>query len=243
MQFLELSLQGVRGFSPAVRASLRSGYCLLKAPGAAQPPLSGLCSSMLYPGGRGGDAEYKAAGQPISRASLTMMAADQSIFRVVRSLGGAGALQQLNKTSNQFELVSEDPTEIAEFLRSQLRLPTRKAFESILAFAVQHLPSRRQKPAQKGSSASGLLPPKHAAPRGVEPPKDLSGAEAKLAELEKELLLSKEVEEIQYRLDGVTSKLFELEEKLKSSEALKEKIHEVEQACRQAPTVESLKLP
>jgi len=60
MQFLELSLQGVRGFSPTVRAALRSGYCLLKAAGANQPPLSGLCSSLLYPDGRGGDAEYKA---------------------------------------------------------------------------------------------------------------------------------------------------------------------------------------
>ncbi len=242
MQFLELSLQGVRGFSPAVRAALRSGYCLLKTAGANQPPLSGLCSSLLYPDGRGGDAEYKATGQPISRASVTMMAGDQSIFRLVRSLGGAGALQQLNKTSNQFELLSEDPTEIAQFLRSHLGLPTRKAFESVLALAAHNLPSRRQKSAHKTPSAHGLLSPKPGL-RGVEPPKDLSTAEAKLAELERELMLSKEVEKIQYRVDGVSSKLFEVEEKLKGTEALKEKIREVEQACRQAPTVESLKLP
>src|SRR5258707_6465048 len=95
MQFLELSLQGVRGFSPTVRAALRSGYCLLKAAGANQPPLSGLCSSLLYPDGRGGDAEYKATGQPISRASVTMMAGDQVLFRLVRKPRGAGAPQQL----------------------------------------------------------------------------------------------------------------------------------------------------
>ncbi len=139
-------------------------------------------------------------------------------------------------------MLSEDPTEIAQFLRSHLGLPTRKAFESVLALAAHNLPSRRQKSAHKTPSAHGLLSPKPGL-RGVEPPKDLSTAEAKLAELERELMLSKEVEKIQYRVDGVSSKLFEVEEKVKGTEALKEKIREVEQACRQAPTVESLKLP
>ena len=103
MQFLEFALQGVRGFSPAMRAAMRPGYCLLKVPGANQPPLTGLCTSLLYPDGRGGDAEYKAPGQPQSRASVTMVAGDSSVYRLVRSLGGSGALQQLNKVSNQFE--------------------------------------------------------------------------------------------------------------------------------------------
>jgi len=47
MQFLEFAFQGVRGFSPAMRAALRPGYCLLKAPGANQPPLTGLGTSLL----------------------------------------------------------------------------------------------------------------------------------------------------------------------------------------------------
>jgi hypothetical protein len=109
--------------------------------------------------------------------------------------------------------------------------------------ATHSLPSRRSKSAHKTPAAHGLLPPRPGALRGIEPPKDLSAAEAKLAELEKELVLSKEVERIQFRVDGISSKLFELEEKLKGSEALREKIREVEQACRQAPTLESLQLP
>ena len=118
MQFLEFAFQGVRGFSPAMRAAMRPGYCLLKVAGANQPPLTGLCTSLLYPDGRGSDAEYKALGQPQSRASVTMVAADGAVYRLVRGLGGAGALQQLNNMSSLFVLLSEVPSVFAQFLRS-----------------------------------------------------------------------------------------------------------------------------
>src|SRR5215831_2735068 len=240
MQFLEFAFQGVRGFSPAMRAALRPGYCLLKAPGAIQPPLTGLCTSLLYPDGRGGDSEYKAPGQPQGRASMTMVAADQSVFRLVRSLGGAGALQQLNKVSNQFELLSEDPAEMAQFLRSQLGLPTRKVFESVLAFGIQQLPTRRQRGVQPAPSATGLLPPRPA----LSPlPSQDAGTDLKLKQLEQELALSKEVEQLQYRADGLASKLFEAERKLKASESLKDSIKVAEAAYSKAPTPASLQLP
>jgi hypothetical protein len=239
MQFLEFAFQGVRGFSPAMRAALRPGYCLLKVPGANQPPLTGLCTSLLYPDGRGGDAEYKALGQPQSRASVTMVAADGAVYRLVRGLGGAGALQQLNNMSSQFELLSEDPTEIAQFLRSKLGLPTRKVFESVLGLGIQQLPTRRASGVQTGLSATGLLPPRPAL--ASLPPQD-AGADLKLKQFEQELALSKEVEQLQYRVDGLASKLFEAEQKLKGSQSLKDSIKIAEDAYSKAPTADSLKL-
>ena len=64
MHWVEFALQGVRGFLPSVRVSLKPGYWTLlpQTPGA---PLIGLTSELCFPDGRGGDARY-AAGDGIT---------------------------------------------------------------------------------------------------------------------------------------------------------------------------------
>jgi hypothetical protein len=216
---------------------------VLKQPGQDALPLSGLCAALLFPDGRGGDAEYRGQGQAVSRAAITMMGNDQLVYRLIRNLGGSGALQKLNPADQQFELLSEDPTEIGQFLRSQVGLPAKKAFEALFSFTSRQLPTKRPRP----SAAVASTPPSTTLLMGaaplVEAARDIGAAEAKIAALQAELALSSEVERIQARADEVASTLFGIEERLKGSQTLKEELRRAEGAHSRAPTVESLKLP
>ncbi len=238
MQFLEFAFQGVRGCSPTVRAALRPGYLVLKQPGQDAVQLSSICSALLFADGRGGDAEYRAPGQAVNRAAITMQGNDQLIYRLIRNLGGSGALQKLNPANQQFELLSEDPSEIGQFLRSQVGLPAKKAFDELFSFTSRQLPTKRPRPRVAATSAPPSAKPLMGATPPVEAAKDIGAAEAKIAELEGELALSSEVERIQARADEVASTLFGIEERLKGSEALRKELRRAERAQSQAPTVE-----
>src|SRR5690242_6220696 len=111
MYLLEIAAQGVRGFSATSRAALKPGYLVLKPPSNATP-LAGLALAILYADGRGGDAAFLASGQKLGRIGFTVLGQDQTTYRVVRDLGGPGALHRLNKATQQFEVLTEDAAEM-----------------------------------------------------------------------------------------------------------------------------------
>jgi hypothetical protein len=78
---------------------------------------------------------------------------------------------------------------------------------------------------------------------GVMPVSDIPAAEAKVRELEKELVLCKEVDNLQFEVDGLNSQVFDLESKLRSTDGLKEKVRQAEEAWNAEPTPESFGLP
>jgi hypothetical protein len=67
-------------------------------------------------------------------------------------------------------------------------------------------------------------------------------ARARLAELEKEMALSTEVERLQFRADGVSAQVFQLETKLNAVQTLEKELAHAQQGLQQAPTVEGLGL-
>lgn len=71
---------------------------------------------------------------------------------------------------------------------------------------------------------------------------DPAQARVRLAELEKELALSTEVERLQFRADGVSAQVFQLEARVKAVQALELELAEARQGLQQAPTVEGLGL-
>lgn len=77
----------------------------------------------------------------------------------------------------------------------------------------------------------------------VMPASDIPAAEARLRELEKELLFCKEVDNLQFEVDGLNSQVFDLESKLRGNDGLREKVREAEAAWNAEPTPESLGLP
>jgi len=237
MHWVEFALQGVRGFLPSVRISLKPGYWTLlpQTPGA---PLVGLTSELCFPDGRGGDARYAAPdGASTSKAALWLVGRDGATYRILRELGRSGALHRVNASTRAHDLITEDPMEMAQYLRAQVGFPPRGRYEHLFTFTPSQLPSRRVKRTpQAAARLQGL------AAQTPEPPMDPTQARSRLAELEKELALSSEVERIQFRVDGVTAQVYQLETRVKSAQAVEQELAEAQRGMQQAPTVEGLGL-
>jgi len=235
MHWVEFALQGVRGFLPSVRVSLKPGYWTLlpNTPGA---PLVGLTSELCFPDGRGGDARYASAeGGNTSKAALWIVGRDRATYRILRELGRSGALHRVNPTTRGHDLVTEEPTEMAQFLRAQVGFPPRGRYETLFTFTPGQLPSKRPKRSAGPAARPGHTPP-------PETPIDPAQARARLAELEKEMAISSEVERLQFRVDGVSAQVFQLETKVKSVQALEQELAEAQRGLQQAPTIEGLGL-
>lgn len=265
MHFVEVAVQNVRGFSPAGRFALKTGYLVLKPPTPELSPLAGLSLALLYADGRGGDAALAATTQKAGKAALTFVGQDSVTYRVLRELGGGGSLHRLNPATKQPELVTQDTAEANQFLRGQVGLPPRTTFEQLFCLQAAQLPSRRPRGAGRPASTSGLRT--HSSPGmpalrsptspgmaisspgmaisspGVLPASDIPAAEAKVRELEKELVLCREVDNLQFEVDGLNSQVFDLESKLRGTDGLKEKLRQAEAAWNAEPTPESMGLP
>jgi len=272
MHFVEVAVQNVRGFSPAGRFALKTGYLVLKPP-AESSPLGALTLALLYADGRGGDAALAATAQKPGKAALTFVGQDAVTYRVLRELGGGGSLHRLNPSTQQPELVTQDTTDANQFLRGQAGLPPRTTFELLCCLQGAQLPSRRPRggagrattsgsgmralsspgmPGLHSPSSPGLHSPSspgmpglrtQSSPGMVLPASDIPAAEAKVKELERELVLCKEVDNLQFEVDGLNSQVFDLESKLRGTDGLKQKVREAEAAWAAEPTPESMGLP
>ncbi|HEY1335746.1 MAG TPA: chromosome segregation protein SMC, partial [Myxococcaceae bacterium] len=209
---------------------------LPNTPGA---PLVGLTSELCFPDGRGGDARYASSeGGATSKAALWIVGRDRATYRILRELGRSGTLHRVNPATRGHDLVTEEPTEMAQYLRAQVGFPPRGRYETLFTFTLGQLPSKR--PRRSGgpgarSAAPGFTPV-------PEPPVDPAQARTRLAELEKEMALSTEVERLQFRADGVSAQIFQLETKLKAVQTLEKESAHAHQGLQQAPTVEGLGL-
>jgi hypothetical protein len=241
---LELAAQSVKGFSPAARVALKPGYLILKSPAETCAPMAGLLIALCFPDGRGGDVSFLATGAKSGKAGFSFQGNDQSAWRLVRELGGAGSLHKLNRTNNQFEVVTQDSAEMAQLLRATVGMPPRTTFEQLFIFQSAQLPTRRP----KAKAAGAVEKPKprlaqSSAPIDSETPQlDPEEAKAKLAELKKELVMSKEVAQIQFRQDGLQAELFKLETKVKAYEDAKAVVERARAEVRSLPTAASLSL-
>ncbi|MBN9684820.1 MULTISPECIES: ATP-binding protein [unclassified Corallococcus] len=248
MHFVEVAIQNVRGFSPAGRFPLKTGYLILKPPTADVLPLANVALSLLFADGRGGDASLVGSAGRSGKAALTFVGQDGMTYRILRELGGSGSLHRLNPATSQPELVSTDVSEINQYLRGQAGLPPRTTFEQVYCLQLVMLPSRRPRKsvakaaAAAGAKASGTTPSLAAASQ-VTPAEDIPAAEAKVKVLQKELVTAKEVDQLQFKVDELASLIFEADSKLKGGEGLKEAIANAEAAWRAAPSPESLGLP
>jgi hypothetical protein len=238
MHWVEFAFQGVRGFLPSVRVSLKPGYWTLlpQTPGA---PLIGLTSELCFPDGRGGDARYAAGdGLTASKAALWLVGRDGVTYRIRREMGRSGSLHRVNAVSRGHDLVTEDPAEMAQFLRGQVGFPPRGQYEQLFTLAPAQLPSKR--PRRSPVTGQRLVPGQ--VPPTPEPPMDPTVARSRLSELERELQLSAEVERLQFRADGVAAQVFQLETRVKAAQQLEAEMAEAQRALQQAPTVEGLGL-
>jgi hypothetical protein len=247
MHFVEVAVQNVRGFTALGRFPFKQGYLVLKPPAPEVSPLAGLSLALLYSDGRGEDSKFVATGQKSGKCAFTFVGQDNLTYRLLRELGGSGTLHKQTVTGQPPELVSDDAAEIAQYLRSQAGLPARSTFEQVYCLMANQMPSRRPRVrvARPGDPKRPSLSsaPQLASNQAVEPAEDIPAAEARVKALEQEMQRSREVDELQFKLDGLNSTLFEVERKLNSTEGLKVAIRDAENAWNAAPTPENLGLP
>lgn len=238
MLLLELAVQGVRGCSASARAALKPGYTLVKGPGAPVPPLASLLAAVLYPDARGGDQVFLAPGLKTGRAGVSLQGEGGVTFRLVRELGGSGALHRLNPGTKAFEVVTQDANEIVSTLRAQASLPTRTAFEQLYLLTAGQFPSRRPRRAVKKTETIS-------AAREFEDlsPEVIADYQARIPILEKELKEAKVLGELQFKQDGLQGELYAAESKLKAHEDAKEKVRAARAQLDAAPSAEKLGLP
>jgi len=242
MQLIELALQNVRGFSPTSRIAFKPGYGVLRPP-ADGAPLGALLAAILYGDGRGSDASFLAPGQSQGAVRLTLVGHDGQTYRLTRALGGAGLLERLDAATRTVQRVSQDSTEIAQYLRSQGGLPTRTAFEALCAFPLARFPSRCAKPKVAANAAAGPAQPSLATASAIAPAEDVPAAQARIAELEKERGTSQTIDKVQFQVDGLSGQIFELEATLQSTSGLENALEEARRAHAACPTVQGSGLP
>ena len=249
MHLLELAVQNVRGFSPAGRHALKLGYVVLRGPAEA-PPLGALSLALLYPDGRGTDAELVAPGQQVGKAALSLVGQDGVTYRLLRALGGAGSLHRLHPETRQPELLTQDAAEMQQVLRSQAGLPTRSTFEQLYCLRAEQLPSRKPRkvaaPVAPGPRVSQTgLPSVGESSLGtpVTPAVNVPAAQARVKVLETELALSREVEALQFEADGVNGQIFEAEARLQSVHTLDERLQAARAEAEAQPGPRALGLP
>lgn len=230
MLFLELAAQSVRGFSPSVRVTLKPGYNALTSPVELPAPVSGLVVALAFPDGRGGDGAFLAPGAKAGRAGLSIQGNDGSVWRLVRDLGGSGGLHKLNRSTNTFEIVTQDAGEMGQTLRGSAGFPARTTWEQLFTLNATQLPTRRPKGPAKPAAAGST---KGATPRMMskwgdfDANADAGGEEvdpSRLPELEQELVTAKRAAELQFRVDAITGELYEVEAKVKAVDALADEL-------------------
>lgn len=245
MLILELAVQAVRGFSPSARIALRPGYVGLQSPGELPAPLSGLLVALCFPDGRGGDGAFLAPGAKTGKAGLSIQGSDQLVYRLVRELGGQGALHKLNRATNQFEVVTQDSAEMVQVLRGAVGFPQRSTFEQLFTFSVGQLPTRRPRPKKKAPAAEKAAGPRLASSfdAPVQAAGDVAAARAQLAKLEAEVVVANEVGDLQFKIDGLGAELFKLEARTKDYLEMKARVAEAQQKLEGLPTPEKLQVP
>jgi hypothetical protein len=235
VKILELTAEGVRGFSSAAKVELPAGYSVLEPSSPDGAPLAGLVSSLLFPDGRGGEAAYLAPGKQSGTVTLMFRGNDQGTYYLARHLGGAGALHRLSQGGGQWELVTENNQEMAEYLRGQIGLPPKSTFQQGFTLLSAQFPGesakRNANRSRAGSAGAGGAA------------SDVEAARDKLLLLTTELDASEQVEQLQYKLDAATSELADVQSKLAEGTKLKAAVKQAEAACAAAPTPESAKAP
>lgn len=248
MLLVELATQNVKGFSPTARAPLRPGYNVLVPPPGVAPGILGVLHALLYSDGTGADAAL-AAG-PGARAGLTAQGTDGRIYRLVRGMGGGGALHRL-EPNNQWAVVAQEATEIGRQLRAALGAPSREAFEALFSFSPLSLPSRHRGPkaAEPGKLGPGPAPKSTIRATSLveqamlaTSAKSVGDRSGRAEALRHEVEQGKAIEEQQYKFEGLQQRLFQLDEQIQKVDVIIKKVDVLKQNLAKTRSLESLGL-
>ena len=145
MMFVELALQGIRGFPRLHRLAMRPGLNIARTGDPIQRRvLLDLLYHTLYPDPARGQATTALADPNASqsRVALTFYGRDKQGYRVIRdTVTGATKLYRYEPQEKKYRLFSEVSTEAAQYVRVQQQLPDEVAYERLFVFDPKQQPS------------------------------------------------------------------------------------------------------
>ena len=253
MVILELAAQGLKGFAPSIRINFSQGYTLLQSQQAGGS-LWRLLEALCYADVQADTAGLVASGASVGRVGLTFQGRDGETYRLVRELGGSGTLAKRDPGSGKFLPVTTDAAEMAQYLRASVGLPTRGVYQQAFAIVPGTWPSQRVDrpvsspglgrptgsfPALQPSAALGLASGRAA----VQPAADVPAAQALLVQLRAELEGAKEIDALQFKLDGLQKRVFDLSAQVRQVDELRRQAEQAQAAVAQMPSPAQLGLP
>ncbi|RLB57243.1 MAG: hypothetical protein DRI34_07970 [Deltaproteobacteria bacterium] len=258
MQFRELVLQGVRNFAQMHRLPLGAGLTVfVGGSGSGKTTVSEVIYHLLNPDPtEPGTERFQGADPNTCRAALLLEADDGAVYRLVQDLlRGSMALSRLDAASGRFQRVSVSPSEIRQYLGSQLHLPHADVLEGLFFVRERQLPSLAPPPSAAppagvpaaappgASQASGASAGQSGFPgfqgfSGMDPdeallPDDPQEMRRQLETLRRDLAVAREVDDVQFELDGVQNELFELEQKSQGVKKAQQRVEQLEQQMQQ----------
>lgn len=158
MIFLELALQGIQGFAPLHRISLKPGINVGRSAEAypRRAVLDAIYHS-LYPDPARANATERLADRSAkdSRIALTFFGRDKETYRIVReAVTGAVSLHKFDKDTKKYTALTRTALEVGQYLRVNQQLPDEVGFERLFTLAPESMPSKGLR--AKTRSGSGL---------------------------------------------------------------------------------------
>jgi hypothetical protein len=238
MHFTELVFEGVRSFAGMHRFPLGKGFSVfVGGSGAGKTTVIDVLLHMLYPQSAELAANlFKSPSSSQCRAALLLDGEAKGKYRLVQDLAsGAIMLSRQDPGSSNFVQVSNRPDEISQFITSQLQLPHKDIFSEIFITSGKSLPSVTPVasagpapsasvsiPAAAGAGISeqgskGVGFPGYQGPGDFDDlaPDNPDEIRSQIEILTRDLTLAREVDDQQFKLDGLQSQMFELEQKIK----------------------------
>jgi hypothetical protein len=168
MIFVELALQGVKGFPPLVRMGLKVGLNVLRCPDPAmRSALVDAIYHAMFPDPSRGSATAHLVGTEPTRIALTFFGRDKITYRILRdAANGATKLYRFEPSQNQYQLFTDMAQEVAQYVRVQQHIPDEVGYERLFLFSRETLPSRgAQARSRSGAGvASGAMEPAASGP-------------------------------------------------------------------------------
>lgn len=229
MHLTEVSLEGIRDAAPTVRLSLVPGYNVLAPSTSESPPLAAVLTALLHRETWGDEPHLLAPGVDAAKAMVGIVGRDQLLYRVLRQFGGRGLLQRVPRGGPAPETLAQDAKSAASILRGPVGVPSLDQFRALCVLSADQRPSATS----RSASVSAGLGISMTGP--VRPAPDVPAAKARAAELARELELSREVDALQFRADGLANELFQLEAALRSVDGPRAALAESERALTQLP--------
>ncbi|HUU00333.1 MAG TPA: hypothetical protein VM425_02725 [Myxococcota bacterium] len=238
MLFSELVLQGVRNYQQMHRIPVGLGFSVfVGGQGAGKSTAIDVVTHLLNPNPTEPATDrFKSSDPSLCRAALLIDDDSGQRYRLVQDLlRGSMALARLDPATKQFVPVSNSPTEVRQYLTSQIHLPHIDVFEEIFITRRSSFPTAAGETTAEalgvglpptvslpptaglaGGGGSSHFPGYQGGDSGEEVlPDNPDELRSQLNVLRHDLSMAKEVDDLQFNLDGLQSKLFKMEQKTK----------------------------